>query len=136
MIENLHVIAAAGKRTGSRLPALFLTLDRNRQWWTTGPLLSSGQRVEFSGSQVVWEYYVGQGIELQELGSFGKADGLNKAGPSYSPQGRALLAELIPLAANRAGGFAWEYYFNFMGAYHPGPARCHKDCARGASGCV
>ncbi|MGB0091619.1 MAG: D-glucuronyl C5-epimerase family protein [Solirubrobacteraceae bacterium] len=119
VIENLHVIAAASKLTRSRLPALFLTLDRNRQWWTTGPLLSSGQRVEFSGSQVVWEYYVGQGIELQELGSFGKADGLSKAGPGYSPQGRALLAELIPLAANRAGGLTWEYYFNFDGGVPP-----------------
>ena len=74
-------IAASGGLTPSRLPALFETLDRNRRWWTTGPLLTSGQRVEFSGSELVWQYYPGQGIELQELGSFGKADGLYTAGP-------------------------------------------------------
>ena len=113
VIQNLHAIAASGQLTPSRLPALFLTLDRNRQWWTTGPLLASGQRVEFTGSELVWQYYPGQGIELQELGSFGRADGLYTAGPSQYPRMRRLLAEIIPLAAHRAGGIAWEYYFQF-----------------------
>jgi hypothetical protein len=119
VIENLHAIAAAGMLTASRLPALFETLDRNRTWWTTGPLISSGERVEFAGSELVWEYYAGQGIELQQLGSFGKADGLYTAGPSEYPQLRELLSELIPLAANRAGGLTWEYYFNFDGGVPP-----------------
>ena len=92
---------------------------RNRQWWTTGPLLSSGQRVEFAGSQLVWEYYPGQGIQLQVLGSFGKADGLYTAGPADYPAMEQLLAELIPLAAERGGGLAWEYYFNFDGGRPP-----------------
>src|SRR4051794_12494596 len=56
VIQNLHNIAASGGLTRSRLPALFTTVDRNRQWWTTGPLLASGQRVEFSGSNLVWQY--------------------------------------------------------------------------------
>jgi D-glucuronyl C5-epimerase C-terminus len=119
VVENLHGIAAAGLLTPSRLPALFETLDRNRQWWTTGPLLSSGDRVEFTGSQLVWEYYPGQGIELQVLGSFGKADGLYTAGASQYPALRALLAELIPLAAQRGGGLTWEYYFHFDGGSPP-----------------
>jgi D-glucuronyl C5-epimerase C-terminus len=117
--ENLHQIAAAGSLTASRLPALFETLDRNRQWWTTGPLLSSGQRVEFAGSELVWEYYPGQGIELQVLGSFGKADGLFTGGPADYPQLGELLSELIPLAAQRGGGLTWEYYFNFDGGAPP-----------------
>jgi hypothetical protein len=71
VVANLQSIAASGGLTPSRLPALFQTLDRNRQWWTTGPLLASGQRVEFSGSNLVWQYYPGQGIELQVLGTFG-----------------------------------------------------------------
>jgi D-glucuronyl C5-epimerase C-terminus len=119
VIQNLHAIAASGQLTSSRLPVLFLTLDRNRQWWSTGPLLGSGQRVEFSGSELVWQYYPGQGLELQELGSFGKADGLYTAGPLQYPRMRHLLAELIPLAARRAGGIAWEYYFNFDGGAPP-----------------
>jgi D-glucuronyl C5-epimerase C-terminus len=117
--ENLHQIAADGSLTASRLPVLFETLDRNRQWWTTGPLLGSGQRVEFADSDLVWEYYPGQGIELQVLGSFGKADGLYTGGPSDYAELRTLLSELIPLAARRGGGMTWEYYFAFDGGSPP-----------------
>ncbi len=117
--QNLQDIAAGGMLTPSRLPALFLTLQRNQQYWTTGPLLSNGQRVEFTGSQLVWEYYPGQGIELTILGSFGKADGLYTAGPSEYPAMQELLGELIPLAARRGGGLAWEYYFRFDGGKPP-----------------
>jgi hypothetical protein len=119
VIEIIHGIAASGQLTPSRLPALFTTLDRNRQWWTTGPLLASGQRVEFAGSELVWEYYPGQGIALQELGSFGKADGFYTGGQSYYGRLRQALAELIPLAARRGGGLTWEYYFNFDGGAPP-----------------
>ncbi len=115
--QNLQDIAAGGMLTPSRLPALFLTLDRNRQYWASGPLLSYGQRVEFAGSQLVWEYYPGQGIELTALGSFGKADGLYTAG--HYPALQDLLSELIPLAARRAGGLSWEYYFKFDGGKPP-----------------
>jgi hypothetical protein len=116
---NLHNIAAAGKLTPGRLPVLFQTLDRNREWWTTGPLLSSGQYVEFSDSDLVWEYYGGQGIELQVLATFGKADGMYTAGPSDYAQMEALLAQMIPLAVNRAGALVWEYYFQFDGGQPP-----------------
>jgi hypothetical protein len=119
VLQNLHAIAVNGNLTPSRLPVLFLTLERNREWWSTGSLLSYGQRVEFAGSEVVWEYYPGQGIELQELGSFGKADGLYSAGRSFYPRMRHLLSELIPLAARRAGGLTWEYYFSFDGGVPP-----------------
>jgi len=119
VIETLHGIAVARQMTASRLPVLFLTLERNVQWWTTGPLLSYGQRVEFAGSQLVWEYYPGQGIELQVLGTFGKADGLYTAGKAYTSQLVSLLKEIIPLAVRRAGGLAWEYYFHFDGGRPP-----------------
>jgi D-glucuronyl C5-epimerase C-terminus len=119
VIENLHNIAVAGKLTPGRLPALFLTLNMNRQWWTTGPLLSSGQYVQFSGSQLVWEYYAGQGIELQVLATFGEADGLYTAGPSDYAQMESVLSQIIPLAVNRAGGLVWEYYFQFDGGQPP-----------------
>ncbi len=116
---TMHNIAAAGELTASRLPALFATLDANRQWWATGPLLSNGQRVELAGSQLVWEYYPGQGLQLQVLGSFGKANGLYTAGAAQYPAMEQLLSELIPLAAQRGGGLAWEYYFAFDGGLPP-----------------
>ncbi|MGI8713562.1 MAG: D-glucuronyl C5-epimerase family protein [Solirubrobacteraceae bacterium] len=117
--ETLHTIAASKQLTPSRLPALFATLAANRQWWAHGSLLSSGARVEFAGSQLVWEYYPGQGIQLQVLGSFGKADGLYTAGAADYPQLVQLLSQLIPLAAQRGGGLTWEYYFAFDGGAPP-----------------
>jgi hypothetical protein len=119
VVTNLHNIAAAGKLTPARLPVLFLTLDNNRQWWTSGPIPAAGSYVEFAGSQLVWEYYAGQGIELQVLGTFGKADGLYTGGPGNYPQLEALLAQMIPLAVNRGGGLVWEYYFQFGGGQPP-----------------
>ena len=88
VVENLHNIAASGGLWPTRLPALFETLDRNRQWWTTGPILAYGQRVEFSGSQLVWQYYPGQGIELQDLRG-GRTLGRRLGGRSPSAWRRA-----------------------------------------------
>jgi hypothetical protein len=116
---TMHDIAASHQLNVSRLPALMATLAANQQWWTQGPLLASGQRVEFAGSQLVWEYYPGQGIQLQVLGTFGKADGLYTAGPAAYPAMEQLLAEMIPLAARRGGGLTWEYYFHFDGGSPP-----------------
>jgi D-glucuronyl C5-epimerase C-terminus len=118
-VEIIHQMAVNGTLTASRLPVLFLTLARNAQYWRTGALLSFGDRVEFAGSELVWEYYPGQGLQLQQLGSFGKADWLCTAGAGYAARCRAILAELIPLAVQRAGGLTWEYYFNFDGGAPP-----------------
>jgi hypothetical protein len=117
--ENIHQIAAEHELTASRLPVVVATLDANRRWWTTGALLASGARVEFSGSQLEWEYYPGQGIQLQVLGSFGKANGLYAAGPAQYAAMKQLLGEIIPLASQRAGGLAWEYWFHFDGGSPP-----------------
>jgi hypothetical protein len=116
---TMHDIAAAHQLTVSRLPAMMATLAANQQWWTTGPLLAGGQRVEFAGSQLVWEYYPGQGIQLQVLGTFGKADGLYTGGAADYPAMEQLLTEMVPLAAQRGGGLVWEYYFHFDGGSPP-----------------
>ncbi|HEY2654626.1 MAG TPA: D-glucuronyl C5-epimerase family protein, partial [Solirubrobacteraceae bacterium] len=115
----LHDLAASGQMTAPRLPALFLTLQRNAQWWLDGALLSYGQRVQFSGSKLVWEYYPGQGIQLQVLGTFGEANGYYEAGKSSYPQLESLMSEVIPLAVRRGGALTWEYYFNFDGGHPP-----------------
>jgi D-glucuronyl C5-epimerase C-terminus len=117
VIANLHDVAARGQLTAARLPALFATLARNRQWWTSGSLLSYGQRVEFSDSELVWQFYPGEGVQLQVLGTFGKANGLWMAG-SHGKL-RALLDEMVSLAAERGGALAWEYLFDFGGGALP-----------------
>ena len=116
-LENAELIAASGQLTPSRLPAVFLTVARNRQWWSTGTLLSNGQRVEFAGSEIVWQNYTGQGIHIQVLGTFGRANGLWQA--KEDDDLRALLDEMLGLASDRGGVMAWEYLFRFGGGSPP-----------------
>ncbi len=119
VIGILRQVAAEGMLSPNRLPALFLTLNRNRRWWTTGPLPGDGQIISFAGSGIDWEYYPGQGIELQVLATFGKASWFFTHGSQYYKQGASLLSEMVPLASRRAGGLTWEYYFNFDGGVPP-----------------
>jgi hypothetical protein len=114
---TVHDIAATGELWPTRLPAILATLDANRRWWSSGSLLAYGQRVMFQGSELEWEYYPGQGIQLQVLGTFGEANGFFQAG-EYA-QLQQLLAEMIPLASERGGGLTWEYYFDWEGGAPP-----------------
>ena len=117
VLATLRAIAHAGALTPGRLPALMLTLERNRQWWTGAPVVAADQRVGFPGSSLVWEFYPGEGLEIQWLGTFGAADGF------YDDHQSANLANLInealSLAVTRAGGLAWEYDFRFDGGSPP-----------------
>jgi hypothetical protein len=117
VLDNARAIAAAGLLTRSRGTALFLTVKRNRQWWASRPLLAPGARVLFRGSELVWQHYRGQGLQLQWLATFGRANALF-TGRVYDVRLRALLAEAAALAAERAGGIAWEGLFRF-GAGRP-----------------
>jgi D-glucuronyl C5-epimerase C-terminus len=118
VLANVQAMASAGELIASRLPALFLTLERNRQWWTTEPLLASDERVSFPGSRIIWEHYPGQGIEIQWLATFGEANGYYLSSHENANL-RQLLGEVIPLATDRAGGIAWEYMFDFDGGSPP-----------------
>ena len=73
--------------------------------------------MSFSGSRLVWQFYAGEGLQIQWLGTFGKANGLWQGG--YDASLRALLDEALALAAQRAGGIAWEYLFRFDGGRPP-----------------
>jgi D-glucuronyl C5-epimerase C-terminus len=117
VIATVDEIAASRQLIPSRLAPLWLTLERNLEWWSSGPLLASGRRVEFEGSELVWQYYPGQGLQLQVLGNFGKLNGL--WGGRQNGRLALMLDELLPLAAERAGGLAWEYYFAFGGGRPP-----------------
>jgi hypothetical protein len=112
VLSNTRAIAAGGLLTPQRAPLVFATLTRNRRWWAASPLLRYGQRVMFTGSQLVWQYYPGQGIQVQWLGTFGRANGLFQS-KTRDPELRALLDEALALAVPRAGGIAWESLFEF-----------------------
>ncbi len=118
VLQNMLQMQFAGQMTASRMPEMFLTLQRNREWWSTGSLLSYGARVSFPGSRLVWEYYNGQGIELQWLATFGEANGYYLSGNENEAL-RQVLDEASGLAVQRAGGIAFDYLFNFDGGSPP-----------------
>ena len=117
--ESVHQLAVTKQLTAPRLAAVVATLNANQTWWTTGSIPAPDQRIQFSGSQLVWEYYPGQGLQLQVLGTFGEANGMYTAGPSEYPAMEQVLSEMIPLASRRGGGTTWEYYFTFDGGTPP-----------------
>jgi hypothetical protein len=123
------------------MPAVFLTLARNAQWWAVNgppapgspgeqaargrrckPLPARGRaaRVSFPGSELVFQYYRGLGLQLQVNGNWGKANALfASSNPTFLARGVALLDELVPLGVTRDGVLAWEYMFPAFGGRPP-----------------
>ena len=89
--------------------------------------------MSFPPSKLVWEYYPGQGIEIQWLATFGEANGYYNSGHENANL-RQLLSEVIPLAAKRAGGIAWEYMFQFDGGVPPWTSGLSQGTALQAAG--
>ncbi|WP_187369039.1 D-glucuronyl C5-epimerase family protein [Baekduia soli] len=118
VLGQVRAAAAGGRFIPSRLPALFLTLQRNRAWWAAAPIPAPGRRMTFQGSRIVWQHYPGQGLQIQWLGTFGKANALWRSG-DHDPDLRRLLDEALGLATQRAGGIAFEYQFTFDGGRPP-----------------
>jgi hypothetical protein len=121
VIGTLAGIAARGRLTASRIAPLWQTLDRNVEWWTTAPWIPAvGERVGFQGDELVYQYYAGQGLQIQWLGTFGKLNflGRSKARTSTA-QASTMIDQILPLASARAGGIAWEYEFAFGGGSAP-----------------
>jgi D-glucuronyl C5-epimerase C-terminus len=82
----------------------------------------------FGDDPVVFQWYPGQGLQLQELATFGRANALaNACRPEAGPQSipcdqaklRAALDAIRSLAVTRSGFTAWEYYFSFAGGRPP-----------------
>ena len=56
VVKDLDDMAARGSlKVPSRIPALFLTLQRNAEYWSTQPLLRAGARLSFPGSELVYQ---------------------------------------------------------------------------------
>jgi hypothetical protein len=118
-LATVEGIAARGQMRAARLYPPFLTLQRNAEWWSAQPLLANGQRVTFSGSELVWQYVPGQGIQLHPLANFGKLNAYAKGSKRNNARNTVLLDELLSVAVPRGGGLAWEYYFTFDGGSPP-----------------
>jgi len=117
VIGNTDEMAQKGALTAARLEPVFLIVSRNTEFWKNSPLPGAGDRVQFYGSQLIFQYYPGEGMQLQQLATWGKVNAaVNDKAKSLATY---RLDELVPLAVNRDGGVAWEYYFHFGGGSPP-----------------
>jgi hypothetical protein len=118
VIENTDEMAQSGRLTPARLTPVFVVLDRNREYWSSsGALPAAGERIKFYGSLVLFQYYPGEGLQLQALANWGKVNAYLDGG--FSATAQYLLNQLVPLGVERDGGVVWEYYFHYGGGSPP-----------------
>jgi hypothetical protein len=117
VVGTIDGIAARRKLNGPRLVPLWLTLDTNRAYWTTHLFGPSTRRISFAGSQLVWQYFPGQGLQFHPLANFAKLNALWSSKDDEAAD--QMLTELLALRVPRAGGVAWEYDFAFAGGRPP-----------------
>src|SRR4051794_6452691 len=123
VIANGESLDASGQLTSSRLNAVELTLRRNTEFWPISAPPAAGTRVTFAGSPVLLEYYPRQGLQVQPLGNFGKANAAwstcNSKGDHTCTPLRSLLDAMSSVASVRGTFTAWEYFFAFEGGAPP-----------------
>jgi hypothetical protein len=146
VIFALDRIARNGSLTVSRMHALFFQLDHNTQFWPSKPLprippptpspcryfsKKSGfvtpVRYVFDDSPLIFEYYPGNGLQLQALANWGAVNALGGAclgvyGPNVKCEPDKLktyLDAMVAITSNRGGFATWEYWFPFGGGSPP-----------------
>ena len=146
VIFALDRIARSGSLTVSRMHALFFQLDHNTQFWPSTRLprippptpspcryfakkggFVTPVRYVFDDSPLIFEYYPGNGLQLQALANWGKVNALGGAclgvyGPNVPCEPdklKAYLDAMVSIASNRGGFTTWEYWFPFGGGSPP-----------------
>ena len=123
--NSVEALALSRRLTPTRMPAAFLQLERNRQYWLRLPYPATGAQVSFRGSQILFQYFPGEGLQIHPLSTFKKANALHGFCERGEPECdeaalRRILDEMTALAVKRGRNFiAWEYLFYFGGGYPP-----------------
>ena len=117
VVDTIRQLAKSGRLSAARMPALFLMLQRNREWWAVEGRRRSGTRVRFGKSRLIFQYYPGHGLQIQPLANFGAANGYWYANKDKSL--RTLVDELVSIRVSRSSFTTWEYYFHFGGGSPP-----------------
>lgn len=130
VVKTVEGLAARRELTAERIEPVFLVLRRNAGFWNRAPLPVPGQRTIFGSDPVVFQYYAGQGMQLQPLASWGRVNGLAAAclrslraarplGPCRRRRLAGMLDRLTALGVRRGGYLAWEHYFAYGGGQAP-----------------
>src|SRR5215208_338728 len=125
VLGSVESLALRRRLGATRMPVAFLQLERNRQYWPRKPYPAPGDQVSFRGSEVLFQYFAGEGLQLHPLSTFKKANHLHgfcerrEAGCDEQAL-RRILDEMTKLAVKRGRNFiAWEYLFYFGGGAPP-----------------
>jgi hypothetical protein len=125
VLTSVESLALRRRLIPSRMPAVFLQLERNRQYWPRMPYPAVGDQVSFRGSELLYQYFAGEGLQLHPLSIFKKANHLHgfceRKEPTCDEAAlRRILDEMTALAVKRSRHFiAWEYLFYFGGGVPP-----------------
>jgi hypothetical protein len=125
VLTSVESLALRGRLGASRMPVAFLQLERNRQYWPKLPYPAPADEVSFRGSEILFKYFAGEGLQLHPLSTFKKANHLHgfcaRKEPTCDEQAlRRILDEMTALAVKRGRGFiAWEYLLDFGGGTPP-----------------
>jgi len=125
VIDSVEALALAGRLSPTRMPSAFVQLERNRRYWPSLPYPAAGDQVSFRGSEILYQYFPGEGLQLHPLSTFKKANFMHgeceRGEPACDEAGlRRLLDEMESLAVRRSPRFiAWEYAFAFGGGSPP-----------------
>jgi hypothetical protein len=127
VIYTIERMARAGRLNATRLPSLFAQLAKNVQFWSAkpAPRIGNGDRVRFRYGPI-YQHYPGMGLQLQPLGTFGKAGAIAdaclkqglKAHDCATTSLRRMLDGMVHMTSRRGRGkgFAtWEYWFDWEG---------------------
>jgi hypothetical protein len=125
VLTSVESLALRRRLGASRMPVAFLQLERNRQYWPRMPYPAPADEVSFRGSEILFKYFAGEGLQLHPLSTFKKANHLHgfceRKEPACDEQAlRRILDEMTALAVKRGRGFiAWEYLLDFGGGTPP-----------------
>jgi hypothetical protein len=125
VLTSVESLAVRRRLIPSRMPVAFLNLERNRQYWPRMPYPGVGDQVSFRGSEILFQYFSGEGLQLHPLSTFKKANHLHgfceRKEPACDEKAlRRILDEMTALAVRRGRSFiAWEYFFYFGGGVPP-----------------
>jgi hypothetical protein len=125
VIDSVEALALGDMLSPTRMPAAFVGLERNRLYWRSLPFPAARDQVSFKGSEVIYVYFPGEGLQLHPLTTFKKANNMHGAcerGEAGCDRAglKRLLDEMESLAVQRSRNFiAWEYGFHFDGGTPP-----------------
>lgn len=110
--ESSEYLASHRMLHGARLRALQLTWRVNLEWFAAQSSPASGTRLPLlPGSPLIWQFYPGEGWQLQPLANWGEVHRLLGSQQAL-PEARALSLQLLELRVRRrGGGWANEYLF-------------------------